>query len=302
MNKLKKISLIILVNFIIFVIAIYIIETVTFYTKVKPQYKNQDIKFHFLTFYPRDEWTMANGKFYDAKNKKNSILVLGCSMAYGTSLNDNQTISYKLNKALNMPVYNFAVPGGGLANMYNLIETGYLKDNVKIPPKYILYFWIDVHKRRMYQDASWQFRDHVQIYYKNDNGKLKHRKFSLFEHLYIVDYIKNGYFENHYKFPNSKIVKFINSRINNLTILYLDSIYKGLKELYPNSKFIIISIQHQDGDDIFSQFKIIDLEKETGIYFLIPNIEKKYLAKDGYHPSELYWDKMLPTILKHLDD
>lgn len=113
MNKLKKISSIILINFIIIVFAIFIIETVTFYTKVKPSIKGEEIKFAFLNFYPHNNWKMNNAKFYDAKNKKNSILVLGCSIAYGYALDDKQTISAKLNKALNMPVYNFGAPGGG---------------------------------------------------------------------------------------------------------------------------------------------------------------------------------------------
>ena len=302
MNKLKKISSIILINFIIIVFAIFIIETVTFYTKVKPSIKGEEIKFAFLNFYPHNNWKMNNAKFYDAKNKKNSILVLGCSIAYGYALDDKQTISAKLNKALNMPVYNFGAPGGGMANMYNLLETGYIKDNVKIPPKYILYFWMNDQKRRMYQDASWQNHNHFQIYYKNDHGKLKLRKFSLFEYLYIVDYIKNEYFYNNYKYSNSIIVKFINSRINNFAILYLDSISKGLKELYPDSKFIIIQLEDLQQNYFLSKYKIINLEKESGFIFARPYVEKEYLAKDGSHPGELYWDKMLPYIIKHLDD
>lgn len=186
--------------------------------------------------------------------------------------------------------------------MYNLLETGYIKDNVKIPPKYILYFWMNDQKRRMYQDASWQNHNHFQIYYKNDHGKLKLRKFSLFEYLYIVDYIKNEYFYNNYKYSNSIIVKFINSRINNFAILYLDSISKGLKELYPDSKFIIIQLEDLQQNYFLSKYKIINLEKESGFIFARPYVEKEYLAKDGSHPGELYWDKMLPYIIKHLDD
>ncbi len=303
MNKLKKISLIILVNFIIFVFAIFIIETVTFYTKVKSNTKSgNNIKFAFLNFYPHNNWKMYNAKFYDAKNKKNSILVLGCSIAYGYALDDDQTISAKLNKALNMPVYNFGVPGGGLANTYNILETGYIKENVKIPPKYILYFWMDDHKRRMYQDASWQNHDHFQIYYKNDHGKLKLRKFSIFEYMYFVDYIKNLYFLNNYLYGHFKIVNFINTRINNFAILYLDSISKGLKELYPDSKFIIIQLEDFPQNYFLSKYKIINLEKESGFIFARPDVEKEYLAKDECHPGELYWDKMLPYIIKHLDD
>jgi hypothetical protein len=107
--------------------------------------------FKRLSQNPPKKWDWINKKIYYTSNTQgyrcpewqnidweNSILLFGCSVAYGTGVDDSQTLSAYLQKKLKQPVINLA--SGGSSPMFQWANTIKLASH-KIKPLMALYLW-----------------------------------------------------------------------------------------------------------------------------------------------------------------
>ena len=98
--------------------------------------------FHY--FYSKKN-NIFNGNYFrpretkEAYNNKKSILIFGCSFAFGAGLNDNEIISSKLSEKTKRNVFNFGICASGISHMLALLQNEQLLG--KIPPR-ICYIYL----------------------------------------------------------------------------------------------------------------------------------------------------------------
>lgn len=69
---------------------------------------------------------------------RNSVLIFGCSFAYGVGVDDSQTISSYLQLKLNSPVINLGQSGTGITFAW---ANSIILRNYNINPKAVIYIW-----------------------------------------------------------------------------------------------------------------------------------------------------------------
>ena len=234
--------------------------------------------------------------------KKSPITVFGCSFAYGQYLKNNQIFSYKLSKIVEHPVYNRAIPGKGLSNMYfQVLDEEFYK---MVPPSdYIIYIMIDDHYRRALS-VNFDPFEYWQVYnYKYDK---KQDKLILTNYLPFNRILYNSYL---YRLIKAfQINKYINNPKNadNLTDFVLAHFVKSREELekHWNKKvnFIVVLYYDVKYSDILTK-KL----KENG--FVVVNVSSltdeklnspRYMMQYNWHPTEAAWDLLTPLIVEDL--
>ncbi len=230
--------------------------------------------------------------------KKKSIVIFGCSFAYGDGLTEKQTLSYKLYKKTKRPVYNKAFNGWSAQHMlYQLrmkdfyAQTGH--------PEYFIYVYMSDHIRRLYL-PQWYFTSYeTYLRYKLKNDDLEEIKPFLYQYwgLYSVRYLQEMY--EKYVTLNP-INEERNLNLLEKTIKESNSI---MKKQYPGSKFIILVYKNRNqiteketriwSELEKSNIKILYAEDLLGdAYF-----SRKYTIADG-HPNEKAWDVIVPKLAK----
>ena len=183
--KIKKILLLLLCNLVIFGAALFCCDYYTYkmyvniYNKVQ-QLKLEKFKYELIT---KNQSLKRERKIFKTKlrkpdglqykNKsKHSIVLFGCSYAYGVGLAQNQTFSYKLSQILKTPVYNRALAWGNLQEMWYQVEGS--KDFYTQVPKSDTYIYLMMydHYNRMYSFFTvYTYRQYLN--YIDYNGNLK---------------------------------------------------------------------------------------------------------------------------------
>jgi len=231
--------------------------------------------------------------------KKPPIIVFGCSFAYGSYLEDEQTFSYKLSKLTKRPVYNEAFPGQGVQHMLYLLQNPefYKKEE----PEYCIYLYMSDHIRRLYAPTCSNFDildGTYNLIYKEKKGKLVLDKIGND----IVSYIKMSYLSqflihlylNKFYLKNEK-----NQR--NIAKYFIESKNEAKKH-WKNTKFIVIIYDKiQQGEYIKSE-----LEKNDIKMIYMKDLTKERLSKRKYsfpdtHPKEKAWDLLTPLVVKELN-
>lgn len=232
-------------------------------------------------------------------NAKDSVIVFGCSFAYGDQLQENQTFSYKLAKLTKRSVINRAYPSWRVQQMlYQLRKDDYYK--WKNPAKYVVYIFIPDHVRRI----SSLFFDPTEGSYNlqylggpsnvlSDTSKLTSWRF-----LYLLGLL------------NEREVQFslnhdFNRNFDSLEQYFVES-KKITDKKFPNSKFIILKYLEMEGSEFLytsrwkelekKGFTIIDTKSLTGKNLYL----NKYKLPDG-HPNEKAWDLITPALAKRLN-
>lgn len=221
-------------------------------------------------------------------------------MVWGLNLKDEQTFSYKISKALNINVYNKAIPGGGVAQILYQLRSPILKKLIKEEPKYIFYFYYPDHLRRIRTRVTPTDKTIPNVFYKRRNNGLEEEKFLIFKDSYLYSTIQEFLLSNHHGKEPSYV--FLLKDLENLFELYLSEINKEIKKQYPNSKFIIIKLtDHHDFENkALSKYNVINITSLTGIDLMNDDTDEKYWSDWDYHPSELYWNKAIPELLNEI--
>lgn len=235
--------------------------------------------------------------FNENQTEEGGIVLTGCSMVYGTGLKEKQTVSYKISNKLKTTVYNMSVPGGGLNQILYLLESGKIKKIVKKDPKYFIYFYNPDHLRRMFVYCTTSTRDTNFISYKKLGSKLKRKNLLILENNWFYSLIHDEVISD------SLLTKILQNKVAIYYNLYLKEINSKIKQLYPNTKLVIVKFSQEFyNGDLDEDIDIIDIPELTGINVLRNDEDniKKYNIDNHRHPNEYYWDIVVPVIIEEL--
>ena len=237
---------------------------------------------------------------------KKSIVILGCSFAYGDAIGDSDNVSYKLQQLTDRKVYNRGQSAWGPQFVLRDIqEADFFQNKEIIEPEYFVYIFISDHIRRIYANYF-----SIQDYTIYDLYSIKNNK--------LVLKPKNVRFENYIKI--STLAKRLNWLLFNLIPndkkfdrlkLYIETMQSELKQRYPDSKFVVIVYNSKNDIEShhiqpFKTNRWDELEKDGMIVinFDSPDYEflteREYLASDEQHPSAKAWDVLTPIIAERL--
>ena len=242
--------------------------------------------------------------------KKAPIWIFGCSFAYGTSIvngkhPDEDSFGYILSKKTKRPVYNRAYPSWGIQHMLYMLENEEIYN--KLPaPEYVIYVFIADHGRRLQKLIYDAWSDGAYLRYKlNKNGELEILKGILVEPFWKFHFVKLWLTYLEYNIR-------LNPKYHDYNFDLLEQMFIRSKNLvnskYPNTKFIILKYDGNDGFDRWfietsrwnelkkQGFIVIDADKLTG-----KNLKtKEYTDADNYHPNKKAWEKISDKLSKLL--
>lgn len=242
---------------------------------------------------------------------KNSIIVLGCSYAYGHGLKREESFPYLLSKITNKPVISFASCGGDMVTSYNhLIEyISSSEDNKKRIENadYIVYVYMWDHINRYLSTEREDFYKYSEELFIRTKIEKEMIKIPLFR--YILSTIKLREVLKYY--PDTGSSSYL---LKKIFLLYHDKI----KEKAPKAKFMVIIYDekipnwHSNETIKFCSDRMKDkiwkeLEKETkmevihtsnltGFYF-----DKNYKLEEDiadWHPNAKAWKVLTPLFVE----
>ncbi len=238
------------------------------------------------------------GKFYrpiENVNANKSILIFGCSFAYGEGLYNNETFSYNLGKLLpEYRIYNRAKGAWTTSHMLYQLEN---KDFSYLPNvKYVIYLFIPSHLFRNTNSKQ----SKLTPYYISKNGKLvllkKSYKYLNFPILnYLKEHIAQKLSEDVYKTNAVKITKMMIEQAQK------DVVNKFGKD----TKFIVFRYDKSSEEPYNQMFE--DLKQKGIIVISMEDISvcdylsDKYIGPDG-HPNAKAWKDITPLFVQYLYD
>ena len=316
MNITKFIK-IVFTNILIFVFLLFLLDACIYCYHYKSFYERNSTnwipeKFGYYQYSLPD--FIINKEFFNGKDNiyhgrlpdgleyknKPSIILFGCSFAHGQFLNKNQTFSHKLSKLLKRPVYNRAIPGASLQQMYMQSKSDFLYETVKNPDT-VIYVMMNDHYRRTlinYFDILSRYRNpHFNV--KNNSlieDNYKNYLVEIIKSTYIFKLLNHIYVENYIN--NNKNA----DNLTDITVLYFTETKKELeKKFNKNLNFYVVlynvwEIPHKD---LLKKklenngFKVLSTDEITNEDLH----SDKYLFQDNYHPKETAWDLLTPLII-----
>ena len=238
-------------------------------------------------------------------NKKGSILIFGCSYAYGSLLENDETFGYKLFNLTNRNVYNRAIQACGIQHMYYLLEHDELYKTLPDNVEYVIYVYIpsqiDRIVKNIFPTPMLTNGAYLKYELKEDKLKLKqdypflYRSFIVKKIFSLIDEVNS--------LSNQKIK---DKAINTAIKLFSESKILVQKK-YPKSKFIIIRY-YQDFDNrnfYENDFLWQELDQKGFIILDTRDLIKREFTKqdtttDGLHPNSESWDLLVPKIVEKL--
>lgn len=316
----KNILKVVFINLFSFILLLLIVEWIIYLNPNKWQaayikdYNVYAQKHHLpklkLGYYPCVEFRYEFAKKYFrpvvkgrlAKFKR-PLLFFGCSYTYGSTINENQTLSYKVSKLTGRTAYNRGFPGAGPQMMLlQLQDSNFYKE---IPDaQYVIYTYIGAHLQRLYIynnciSPTFDKKYEANPRYQLKNGKLEKVKprFLLFYSSFTVRKIQD-YIQEQKERDQEKSFE--------LFLAILKESQRLVKMHYKNAKFIIL-LYKDSGKQTLDKSKIEALEKAG---FIVIDSEKlvgheltsqKYRSEDKEHPSEAAWNEVAPKLVKELN-
>lgn len=248
-------------------------------------------------------------KYNDNYKNKKSIIIFGCSFAFGELLEDNQTISYKLSNITKRNIFNFGMNACGIQHMLSLLQNEVLYKYIKQDPEYIIYVYIPDHLYRLKENIfpAPMTTNGINLQYKLINNTLMPDKkpFNMFSKTFIIKSL-------YYQFDLNRNIETKEQKYNNFILaneLFLES-KRILQEKYPDIKFVILNYECEDDSPENIELPFMwDVLKQEG--FIIINssdlIGRKFkyysedTADDDYHPSEKAWNLLVPKLIERLN-
>ncbi len=241
---------------------------------------------------------------------KGSIVTMGCSFTHGDSIQENETLAYKLQKITNRKTYNRGFSGTGIQHVLLQLQTlDFLNDEdrkVSPLPEYFIYVFISDHMRRLYIDYFDLNGNRKYIKYKKDiNNKLILNHWDKIE---FGDYIKVTFLAKKF---NDLIYRLkSNDELFDFFKLHLIESKKIIDKKYNNAKFVVIVYNPELDTHSFRPFRterwneleaegiqVIRFDKKE--YDFLANEE--FIASDNVHPGRKAWDVLVPEIIKQLN-
>lgn len=240
--------------------------------------------------------------------KNKSIIIFGCSYAYGYPLEMKQTLAYKLSHKLKRPVYNYASPG--LSPQFALFRIcNHENDDIIKKSEYVIYITIGEHVWRVHTHTNGYRYDKVwprMDIRKRRGEKILVRHQVLFPNIegsYLYKYIQKTWFA---KILTPLNIKFVQDYMFDFIKLHFLSIQKELKQINPNIKLIILVYHDKAETELYtSSNRWKEFEQENIQVFdlnkYLPQLNKdEYHVPDDGHPSELAWDDISDFLMTKL--
>ena len=248
---------------------------------------------------------------YGENYKKNPIVVMGCSYAYGHGVKEEKTFSYILSEITQRPVYNFSECGYDAIRSLESVP-GYLymnrdkEDSLK-KTDYVIYLYMYNHIERYLQIKSL-----MDLYNKVNKPSITDK---LMEKLFVLNFFNMEFKRKDIleDYPSSqKSIQY-----QNKVLLYW---YKKLKEYTPNAKVIIIIYDEKITSeypnarikyvsDVMNSpdwkkleeetqggIKVVHTKDLTGFVF-----DKDWKLKadiTDWHPNDRVWEYFTPLFVK----
>lgn len=239
--------------------------------------------------------TDANGFRKTPENfdpNKGPIVFFGCSYIFGYGLNDNETFPWDISELTHRQTYNVSFPGFGPQHMLRHLQQ---KDFIKKVPKadLIVYTYMVDHVARL---EGPPFIDDLMYYpkYELKNGKLSYiapsdeyvKNVSIRRHLNEIDFIKMK--NANIKDPN----------LRKLYVAVLKESQRLSKEMYPNSRFVVLDLENVDDLDKMLKDEGIEVIELKDIF---PEpYYPKYVIKYDCHPTAKFWQLIGPKFVEKL--
>lgn len=223
----------------------------------------------------------------EKNNGKKQIIVAGCSFAYGMLLDEKDCIHKILADMTGRTVSNIAVPSGNeretlwfFTHKDRLFK--YINKNQDVD--YVIFVRIDDHRRRILCDVGTIAPQYKVV---KNGTEIEFEQDKLYRHTFLYRNLKSV---KYFLFPREKQAK-------ELENLFLRKINERMKELFPNSKFVVLNYAFETSD------KLKELEKDgikvitLGDFFGDDFFKEEYKAVDNSHPNGKAW-KRVSEILK----
>ncbi len=227
---------------------------------------------------------------------KKPIVIFGCSFAYGASLGDNQTVSYKLSKYLSRKVYNRAISGWGPQDMLYQVQRPDFYDTVKEEPEAVIYIFMCGHSYRIYREV-WSLE--TQTFYKLSNNKLVQSFFHAGQPFYGFLARKIRYFwaENIWNDSSRQ------NEINNFAIAHFLTAKNEMEKHWKNTKYYIL-----DYSNSYNESQLLNELNNKGYSVIYAdsltneNLHqlKYHISESDEHPNEKAWNLLTPLIANEL--
>lgn len=321
MKKITKTLITILITILTFIACdviffYYSVYKKTEYVRINQKYTKEKIHLpkyfvkleKFSNYY--NEQINEKRPIMNQNSIEDSIVIFGCSYAYGYIFENQETISYVLSKYSKRPVYNRARNGWSVQHMlYQLQNDNDMFKNTK-RPKYVFYVLMN-HEAHFYRLHCTNFPDILDnkyyFTYILKNGELIERKplfnfyydFSITRHIYnsILEKKIDYYF---YKKPNHKLFNFF--------IQHIEKSNELIKQKWGNdTKFIILTFEHTQRQYWQPQLEekgidVIDISETIGI----EDLQRKELGffepEIAGHPNGKLWELLVPKLKEMYPD
>ena len=239
-----------------------------------------------------------SGDDFKINSKKNKIIFVGGSFTLGQAINDEETLTFQLQKNIkNYQVKNFGVSGYGSYQSYLKLKKILDKfENID----YVIYPFIDHHEIRNIGDASW-----LEFLSKNARAPVSIPYVKLSRGNEIIEYSPVKYIVLPYS-DNSVLISKIQKKLMRIifysknkdkTIITKKIILKMNKlSKEKGSKFILVNLYSDKS-------KINDYESfstKNNIEFINCQIEldDKHIVKNESHPNGIANKKFSDCVLK----
>ncbi len=237
---------------------------------------------------------------HNINSKQKSVIIFGCSFAYGLHLKPNQTFDYKLSKMVTRPVYNRSMFGWGVQHMLYQFKNEHFYQEVK-PPEYVIYVYISNHINRLYYNLMQPVDSVEYLRYFKYKTSLEQYKLNFFNTSSLYSFLNNLYVD--------KVIAKEENYDKNFDFLkmhFLES-QKLMKKHYPKAKMVVLLYPSGDPNDkMLKSSRWKELEKEKIIILDANTLTgtsldlNMYRLPDG-HPNPKAWDIITPALVKKLN-
>ncbi len=310
--NISKLIKIIAINIVLIIGFLSVIEVYLAYEKYseyRKYAKKEEIsiitKLKEICYFAAFRFKYSTNTFYQAKffrppagieyKDKPSIILFGCSYAYGQNLKNEETLSYQLSEFLKQTVYNFGLLGGGLQDILHIIRNDKILNIFNIDTnnvQYVIYLYMFDHQRRLYVNVH-----PCEPEFKIKNGNFTEQKTNRF---LLNSYITFAFKEKEFSLSDK-------NKNWDLVCEYIKAINKEIHKRFKNgnkeTKFIVLVYIPPHGNEDWSM-----LENEEDLQIIkvedlvsFPPFSKEYVTFDTLHPSALVWQLVVPKLAEELN-
>jgi|GEM_PF-4877648 len=249
------------------------------------------------------------------ENCRKSILFFGCSMTFGTGIQDNETYPYQvgIKENNNYKILNFGFPGYGAQQMLMQIKKGITEKNndKKYKPANAFFMSISDHVNRISGTAHWMrggpkiikdnngnliFYGTIYEYIENHNKKKYINSPTVIKIISPVIHFITNLFSNLFdkiKYSNRAI--FDKKNLNEDIELYTDIIKESeklLKQKYPEIEFVVLFRNWGEKNADYITEEVIRQFKKKNIHYdifkeKIHGVQIWNIKHDGHSTPQL---------------